>query len=158
MARKNPSVGPSHGLHHHPSLSLPEAATQTWKRGAILVDNGSGYLGEAAANPVDIIGIAMDAGQNGTAAGDKTARVAVPGPHCTFEMSLDSAGGLGRATVQGDLFEKYGITKDGDGRWYVDVDKTGANARVVVVGFKDAVGTASGVVYVQFLAGTTIYG
>lgn len=157
MARLKGGAGPLLGLSSIPTITKGEAATQTFTKGAVVVYNGAGYIEEAGVNPSQIAGMAQQPGQNGTNAGDKECRFIPALPHVQFEMALDQAGGLGRVTVQGDLGEEYGLTKDANGVWYVDVDKTGANARVKVVGFRDAVGTASGRVYVVFKNSATLF-
>lgn len=157
MARVKASASVREGLHSTPSRRMGEAANQTFKLGAVLV-NSAGYLAEGGANPTNLIGIAAEAGDNNATAGAKDCLYYPVLPHLLFEMSLDKASSLGYASLAADRWTKYGITKHADGEWYVDVDKTGANARVIVVDFVDAVGTASTRVLVCFLAVQTIYG
>ena len=157
MARVKAGASAREGLSSTPSRRMGEAALQTFELGAVLI-NSAGYLAEGGANPTNIIGIAMEDGENNATAGAKDCGYVPVLPHVLFEMSLDKASGLGRVTVASDRWTKYGITKHADGEWYVDIDKTGGNARVVVVDFVDAVGTASGRVLVAFLAVQTIYG
>lgn len=165
-AAVNAQVGPKLGLYSAPTLSWPEAATQTFKRGSVIAVDGNGRAAEAGANPGQIVGIAANQGQNLTTAG--TPNSSAPGnvtgettitpalPQVQFEMNLDD--GSNYALLQTDLGKAYGITKDSStGVWYVDQTKTAGNARVIIVGFKDAVGTACARVYVVFKAGSTIY-
>src|SRR5713226_5116328 len=148
-----------------PTLTGLEAATQTFKRGAPVV-NSAGFLAEAAANPAAIIGIARSDGHNLTVAG--VANAASTGiidptspnqeftpiqPSMIFEISVDKAAARGGALAvlaQSDMWGDFGITKDSLGFWYLDVDKAAANQVVVVVAFKDPAGTVNGRVLVTF--------
>lgn len=147
--------GPSLGINAHPVIDGLEVNSSTFLRGAVLIDSGSGTLQEAGANPADIVGVAILAGQNGTS---KTTKFNPAIRGVVFEGQIDQdAGDL--ALLQTHLWGKYGITKEAtSGYWYVDVDKTGANARVVVVGFKSAVGDTKARVYFVFLSNNTIFG
>jgi hypothetical protein len=136
------------GLYSTPSRESPEGATQTFKKGAVLVASG-GNLVEGGVDPTGIVGIAEDDGDN-LGAGLGTVRYVPALPHVTFDMSLS---GTIAAT---DLHVKYGLVKSGN-NWGVDKAET-VNTRVVIVGFKDPVGTVDGRVYVRFLAASTIYG
>ena len=157
MARVKAGASERAGLHSTPTRRYGEAALATYERGAVLVNSG-GYVAEGGANPTNIIGVAMEDGENNATAGTKFTDVALALPHVMFEFSLDSAASLGRLTVAADRFSKFGITKHADGEWYIDIDKTGATARVIVMDFVDAVGTASGRVLAIFLATETIFG
>lgn len=157
MARINAGASAREGLYSTPSRRLGEAALQTFKEGAVLIASG-GYLSEGGANPSNIIGVAMEDGENNATAGAKTCGYVPALPHVLFVMSMSQASNLGaRATVVTDRFSKFGITKDADGKWYVDADKNGANQKVVVVDFVDDVGTVEGRVLVAFLGSQTIY-
>lgn len=162
-------AGPKNGLAACPLIQYPEYLSMTFKRGAVIVTNGSGYAIEATSpNPTNIIGIADAPGQNLSASG--TPNSAAPGnvigttatipaiPSMTFEMNLDDHTSTGHTLAQTDLNVAYGLYKDATtGIWYVDYASTGASARVVVTGFRDAVGTACGRVYCQFKSGTTVF-
>lgn len=157
-ARVKAGASQREGLHSTPSRGdANEAALQTFKKGAILI-NSAGYVAEAAANPAlgTIIGVAEQDGQNNATAGVKTCRYVPALPHVVFEMSMDDGTGT-RVTVVTDRYEDWGITKDADGKWYVDSAKAAANQRVRVVDFLDPIGTAAGRVLVQFLNTATIY-
>lgn len=140
------------GLVATPSRVAFEGITQTFKKGALLVPS-TGNLIEASANPRSIVGIAEEAGKNNAAAGVATVRYVPCIPGILFAISVDKASGLGRATLAADQFSEFGITKDSDGTWYLDIDKTtgGTNTVAVVVSFLDPVGTISGRVLAAFL-------
>ena len=71
-----------------PSMTGPEAATQTFTLGAVLIQ-ASGYAQIAAADPTaDIIGVALEGGHNSSAAGDDTVRFAPAIPGVIFEDCL----------------------------------------------------------------------
>lgn len=165
MARVNPGGSAREGLSSTPSRLMGEAALQASKIGAILINSG-GYLAEAGANPAlgTIIGMAGEEGHNNAVAGAKSMYYVPALPHVLFEMTMAQASNLqtaagvgGRATVVTDRFEDWGITKDADGRWYVDADKAAANLRVRVIDFVDPIGTTEGRVLVAFLNTATIY-
>lgn len=162
MPRTSPIGGPAAGLNAHPTFSGPEAALQTFKNGALLVA-AAGFIQEAGANPTAVVGVSAEPGKNLTVAGvaqgvlDGQSRFIPVLPHSVFEMNLDKASALGYLSLQTDLGALYGVTKDANGIWYIDVDKTAGNARVVVVGFRDPVGTASARVYALFKNGNTAY-
>lgn len=147
--------GPGLGINAHPVIDGLEVNSSTFSRGAVLIDSGSGTLQEAGSDPTDIVGIAILAGQNGTT---KTTKFNPAIRGVVFEAQIDQeAGDL--ALLQTHLWGKYGIAKDSSsGFWYIDVDKTGADARVVVVGFKDDVGDTKARVYFVFLSNNTIFG
>lgn len=146
------------GLTSTPSTEAPEDASETFLEGAVLVSNG-GYLEEAGTNPAQIVGISAGPGHNAAADGDSNIRFHPAMPHVVFEGSIDNNGDLGNGAIAAtDRFEAYGITEDANGVWYVDKGKTGGDARVVIVGFRDAVGVVNGRVYFTFLADNTIYG
>lgn len=158
MARVNAGASAKEGLHSTPSRLMGEAASNASERGSIQVASG-GYLAEGGANPTNIIGVSNEDGHNNATAGAKSLNYTPALPHVLFEMTLAKASNLGNyVSLVGDRWTKYGITKDANGQWYVDVDKTGATARVVVVDFVDAVGATEARVLVTFLAVQTIYG
>lgn len=73
-----------------------------------------------------------------------------------FIAMFDNSAGVVAADwtpVQSDISVKYGMTKDANGFWYVDKNKTGASAVVQIVGLDpNSLGVANGNVIVQFLA------
>lgn len=147
------------GLNATPGMVGLEAATQTFVKGAVLIDNGSGYLAEGGANPTGILGIADEDAHNDGAAGTSKIAFTPAIPNVLFEASLDQASALGTyVSLQTDLWAEYGITEDASGIWYVDVDKTGATGRFRIVEFIDAVGSTFTRVLGFFVIDNTAFG
>jgi len=154
MARTALRAVKTMGLSSIPSLTEKEANSSTFLKGAVLVDS-SGTLAEGGSNPTNIVGVADRPGQNGTS---KNTRYVPALRNIIFEISFDKASALGTVSpAQTDLNVEYGITKDSAGVWYLDIDKTTTNGRVRIIGFKDAIGTIQGRVYVYFTGDSTIY-
>lgn len=146
--------------------SNQEAATQTYKAGAVLIFS-SGTLTEAGANPTGIVGIAENDGQNLAAAGfypkesPGVAGVGAQGPLVALALpSVVFEGNLAGTTAGDpdqthtlaitDVGLKFGIAKGTTSKlWYVNFSDT-TNTRVVVVGLRDPVGTIGGRVYFMF--------
>ena len=126
----------------HQMRNAPEKATQTFKKGAPLV-NSSGYVKEATSAAVtDIIGFALHDGGNGSSDGDKTV------DYLPVELNPIFMGILGAASqhalAETDRFTAYGLAKT-SGYWYVDFDEGTAGQKcVTVVEIVDAIGTSSG--------------
>lgn len=134
------------GMNATPSIEAPEAASETFVKGALLIP-ASGYIGEAGADPTTVLGVALEDGHNGSA-GDYNIGYCPALPGQIFEGII----GLASDIAQTDLFTKYGVALDaGSGVWYVDTAET-SNVVVCIVGFKDPVGTTNGRVYFVFLA------
>lgn len=147
--------GPKDGLCATPSGNATESATQTFKLGAILINN-AGRLEEAAdGNVVNIVGVAEEEGANAAAGADVRYTPALP--HITFEASLDDGDDEGNGVIaQVDLYEERGLQKNAaTGKWFVD--KTGAAKRVVITKLVDPVGTVQGKVQFKFMPETTVY-
>lgn len=138
MARQHPNLVETE-YYHVPTLDGIEAATQSYKKGAFVVWS-SGKIAEASANPRDIAGLAL-AAASGTTNNATIFADLLPG--VKLEMSLDKAADLGnRALAQTDVGAAYGVTKDSNGVWYVDIDKVtaGTNTAVRVVKLIDPIG------------------
>ena len=144
-------------------FSQQEAATQTFSDGALLVLSG-GTAAQTGANPTRIDGIAVGAGHNDTTAGTHNVMFTLPNENMVYEMSIDQASAKASATAvlaQSDVGTTIGVTLDTIGSspagtplyWYVDVDKKGANQRVLVIGFPvwSPAGTVNGRVWVKWL-------
>lgn len=138
--------------------------SDTYYFGSVL-QGSSGLLVPATGNPyTGIIGISAAAGSgnpaNASPAVDPLGLLAfvkaVPG--VIFEGTLDNSGAFGTGVIaQTDLYTKYIIALDSTSHdWYVDKSSS-SNPAVVVVGFKDPIGTVQGRVYFKFLNGATIY-
>lgn len=142
-------------------LSVPrenflEAASQTFKQGAPVALNASGYLAECGTDPVFIMGVASRDGQNGTNAGDKNQFVDLAHPDTLFVGNMDASAAGSGVSAQANVGSSFGITKHaGSGKWTVDTAKkevaTGT-CRVKVFNFwgEDAVGDTLGRVLFMF--------
>src|SRR5688572_69882 len=120
-------VGP--GL---PSMELAEAATQTFKAGALCVC-ASGYVQECGADPSLITGLATRDGQSGATAGAKSQDFILAHPATLFLGYLDTSAAEGAGTSAAtDRGLSYGVAKNSaTGKWYVDKTET-SNKRVTV--------------------------
>ena len=147
--------GPSKalGLNIKPSLTGPEAATQSFKKGALLIDS-SGYLAEGGTDPTNIIGVSEEAA-SGTTGNDVRFTPALP--NVLFEGRLLGAAAADHVLVATNRYAEYGLTKDSDGYWYVNVSKTGADARFRILEFVDAVGTTNARVRGVFTLDQTVF-
>lgn len=115
----------------HAVLSyFPEAATQTFKRGAVLV-NSSGFIAGGGADPTDVLGIAAEDGHNDTTAGTHQLAYYRIEPGSLWAINIDDSGDLGNgALVDADFNTRYGLAVSAD-VWYVDKADT-TNTLVVV--------------------------
>jgi hypothetical protein len=127
---------------------LKEAASQTFKKGAIVVYS-SGYVAEAGSDPSYILGVALNAGHNGAAGAYKTL-VALAHDSNTFVANVKGSGNANK-TAQSDVGAAYGIVSDTNGEWFVDKDDT-TNVRVRIIDLVDPAGTENGKVLVKFLS------
>lgn len=120
-----------------PQEDFPEAATQTFKKGALCFLS-AGYLQECGADPALIMGVASRDGQNGGTAGAKHQAVYLAHPGTLFRGNLDDGSGTTTSAAT-DRGKMYGVAKhSGSGKWYVDSTDTTAK-RVVIWGFWDGV-------------------
>lgn len=140
---------------------LRYATAQSYLNGAVVKYDGAGSVVEASANPVNIVGVALQnaVSGSGTNMGD------APDPITGFEQK-NSIGIANRQTVwggalvngdevliaptQADVGLNYGITKLSTGIWVVDKSKTLSDARVQIVGFSAFV-HSPGIVEFKFL-------
>jgi hypothetical protein len=127
----------------HDIKSAAEGATQTFKKGAPLV-NSSGYLIAATSEAaVDIVGFAAEDAHNNTAAGDENCQYhpARPGDEWLACVSTTS--------TQAILFGTYGLKTDATytNLWEVDLGEgTGNQQSVTITELVDPVGTVNGLV------------
>lgn len=127
-------------------MGYPEAATQTWKKGAVLTLDASGRVVEAGADPARILGVACADGQNLATAGLKDALVWIADGNTMFVGNLSGTS----VTELVDVGRGYGVVKVGT-IW--EVDKTDlANRRVIVTELdnRDPVGSINGRVRFMF--------
>ena len=116
-----------------PKEGFPEAASQTFKKGALVYLNSSGYLVECGTDPTLIMGVATADGGN-AAAGAVTQVVELAHPSTLFLGNLDTSGSEGNGTsAQADTGKMYGVVKSSvtGTPWYVDKTET-TNKRVIV--------------------------
>ena len=127
----------------HDIKSAAEGATQTFKKGAPLV-NSSGYLIAATSEAaVDIVGFAAEDGHNSTAAGDDNCQYYPARPGDEWLACVDGT------IAQAQLFTDYGLATDATYTdiWVVDLDEATANQKCVqIVELVDPVGTVNGLV------------
>lgn len=115
------------------TLVHPEAASQTFKRGAMLTLDAAGRVIESTSpNPVRILGVAEADAANDSVAGNSNSRVQVADDDTVWKMNVSTS----QVTALTDLGKIYGIIKVGN-NWHVDRTAEGANGRVIVVGFHD---------------------
>lgn len=149
----HPSANLGGGSGVVPLRSGVEAASQSFKKGAVLIES-SGSIAIAAADAVAaIIGIAAhDA--SGVTGREVLYYPALPG--MVFECTLEDETNEDHALVQGNVFANYAVQVDNNGIWYADENDT-TNTAVHVVGHKDPIGTTRARVYVSFEHDKTSY-
>lgn len=146
-----------YGVHALPLDEGPEAATQTFVKGSLVIFTG-GYVTVAGADPVNIVGVALEAGHNDVAAGTSNITYAPAVATQVFEGTVDTSAAFGTGAIAAtDLGLEYGITLN-SGVWYVDKNKTGATGRCRIVRLIDPVGTVNGRVHFVFTVDNTIIG
>lgn len=141
---------PSKSLHGGtgiiPLLAGAEAASQSWKKGAVLIES-SGKIAIAANDAVAaILGVAA-----GDASGVTDREVlyypAMPGN--VFEATFEDEANQDYALLIADLYTNHSIMVDSGGIWYVDKNDT-TNTAVEIIGYKDALGTTRARIFVVF--------
>ena len=146
----------THGLAAFPLAQAPEKATQTFKAGAVLKNNG-GFLDEAAVDVVTgIVGIAARDGQNGATDGAKTVSYYPVLPGALFSATLEDETNEDHVLLAADRFTSKALQKDSDGIWYVD-ENDGANHAVTIIDFIGATGDTRARVVIRFKEDVTIY-
>lgn len=113
------------------TIGLPEKATQTYKPGAILTLDANGYVAEAGADPVRILGVSQRlAGNAATDGVGPKAEFWVANRDNLFRMNIY------HSTVESAVWDHryvgraYGIIKVGD-NWHVDIADI-SNRRVII--------------------------
>ena len=147
------SIAPLMGLISVPIMHGYEAASQSYKAGEPLIAS-SGALAVAAADPTDdtLVGLAL-----ADATGTTSADVAyIPFLHgMVFEGQIQNAAATATIALATHMYAEFGLNVTSN-VWWIDTDET-THKDVVIVGFKDAIGTLNGVVYFQFKPGVTIF-
>lgn len=137
-------------------LAIPEAAGQTFTRGAVVTLDGNGRVIEATdPYPVRrILGIAAQAASNYTSVGASTDKVQVTkvwiaNDDTVFIANLYDS----QVTALTDLGGEYGLRKTGS-NWNLDKATTHANAAAIVVGIdpRDNIGDIEARLHFIFFA------
>jgi hypothetical protein len=148
------------GLNATPIMHGIEKASQTYKAGAFLVDDGAGYMTESVTAIIDTaatetkrtLGMALNSA-TGTTGAD------VPFvwscQNVVFEGTLSDLSAGTHTLALTDVWETFLITKGTD-NWYLDANAVTDIGGGCVVGLKDPVGTVDGRVY--FVLGQTTRG
>lgn len=136
-----------------PILDGFEKATSTWKKGAFLIDDDSGYVTESTTD-IDASAVAKRTFGFAINAATGTTGSATTGPNVTFIDVTDQVifeGTLSDATAGthtlaiADMHKVYPIKKST--HWYLDANAVSDTGGGRVVGFKDPIGTVDGRVY-----------
>jgi len=141
-------IRPDHATGSHLIRTGLEAASQSFKKGAPLVES-SGYLAEATGGAaLDIVGFAITEGHSDSSAG--TSNVLYYPTELVPVWQGKLAATSPHSLAQTDVFTEYGLHKTATGYWYVDYDESSAAQKSAsVVGLIDAVGTSDG--WVRFV-------
>jgi hypothetical protein len=117
-----------------PKHSVPEKATRTFKKGAVVFVN-AGFLDECGANPTLIFGVCTQDGSNSASDGTVNNQVELAHPDVLYRGYVDSNdSGTFNSGANTDLMKGYGISRSATApnQWFVDTNKTGNNVRVVI--------------------------
>ena len=137
------------GMHHTPMDEGLESSSVTHVKGCPLVDSGSGYLAAAtSAAVVNVVGVSLVDGDNDSSAGTSIMQYVPATPGQEFVAALDAT------IAQTHLYGAYGLEYDSSSAtWIVDTGESSSSQKcVTITGFRDAVGTANGLVYFMFNA------
>lgn len=139
-----------------PLWNAPEAASETSKKGAVMLFT-SGYLTQAAASPVvKIAGVSTTDGHNDAAAGTHNMEYVPALPGLRFEGTLCVDSTNTHVLVATDLGVAYGILIDvTNNRWFIDPANTSDSVNIVKL--LDAIGTVKPRVEFVFMALCTIF-
>lgn len=133
-------------------LKLPEAASQTFKKGEFVYLSG-GYVTEIGANPSLILGMADEDGHNGASNGLYNVFVVIANMDTIFEIHKTNSGGTGVVTAVTDVGKEFAIYRDTTNSWATAYDGEGANSRLICLDHSnfDVVGDTGGRLLVQVL-------
>lgn len=120
-------------------------AAQTFKKGALVVDVAAGTVSECGADPASVLGVAMeDAGSKPGGTGMINAPTQITGGN-NNEVVVAIADRSQVFTCRGvnggtdpvtpaitNIGEEYGVAKDADGMWYLDLAETVAKVCEIV--------------------------
>jgi len=133
--------------------TFPEAASQTFKGGAIVSLDANGRVIEAGTDPARVLGVAASDGANDSVAGNSQTTVWVADDETIFVGNLSS--NAPTTTAQVDIGRGYGVFKEASTGTPWTVDKSDlTNRRVIVVDLdrRDAVGDTNGRVLFMFFS------
>lgn len=138
-------------IYSRGTLPMKELASQTFKKGALIILDSDGYALEASAGPSTIWGIAAEDAHNGATDGLYDVAVFPLTDADLWEASAEDA------LAQTQIGDDYGLVKDStSGAWYVDSGAAGD--QVSVVAFKQtpslgAIGDTKARIIVKFNSG-----
>jgi hypothetical protein len=115
------------------TISCDEAATQTFKKGWIVENFGTGYVQDCASDtPLAILGVAEQDGHNDTAAGTSKCSVAFANGTNIFSGNVKATSLADHVLAQSDLLTTMAIQRDTtNNRMFLNAStKSGANCRV----------------------------
>jgi hypothetical protein len=146
------AVAPLNGLVSVPVWHGYEASGQSFKAGEPLIMS-TGALAVAGADPTaeTLVGLSL-APATGTTSTD-VAYIPLLFD-MVFEGCLQNAAGTATIALATHMYAEFGINVTSN-VWWIDTDET-THKDVVIVGFKDAIGTLNGVVYFMFKPGAGI--
>lgn len=148
-------LGAMAGFTSCPLIEAYEGTSQTFKDGDLLVaSSGLAVVGGADPTAGTIIGLATCDGSNTTAGTPIQVVPALPG--LIFEGQIQNGAANATLAIATHMFAEFGINVTSS-KWWIDTDET-THKDVIIVGFKDPVGTLNGVVYFMFKPLATVYG
>lgn len=139
-----PARVPGGGAAAPDTRSVAYTTGQTFKKGALLVYAAAGTVSECGADPAAVMGVALDpAGSRPgyDAANSPTVvtgrnqevSVAIANRQTVFSgRAVSVAGGDPTTPTQTLVDEDYGVAKDSNGIWYVDLDETSTKSVHIV--------------------------
>lgn len=141
-----------------PQLKGNEKATQTYKKGAFLIDDDAGLMTEST-SPIDASAVANRtfglASRDATGVTSAEVIFAWLGPNVILEGTLSNGTAGTHTLAQTNMWKVYPIIK-GTANWYLDTNAVSDTGGGLVVGFKDPIGTVDGRVY--FVITNTVRG
>ena len=127
-----------------------EKASSAWLAGAFIQDDDSGRM-TLSVSPIDAsgvtkraIGLARD---KATGVTDADVEFTWLDSRAVVEITLSDATATTHTLAQADQWKVYPILKTATGNWYLDANAVSDTGGGIVVGFKDAIGTVDGRVY-----------
>lgn len=144
-------VGTISGNSPH-KIEYREAATQTFKKGALVRFDASGMVVEAGDNASDFVGVAEQDGHGYTSAQvtadlENRCVVTIANNDTIFCGNLSASS----VTALTDVGFAYGLAKTGD-NWHVTKSVSNRRARIMKLDPRDAVGDTNGRVHFQILS------